>query len=54
VTPRIMSHLRVLGRWCPGHRQAGHHADNLTEKAGRVLCRDCADVYLAEHGEPAA
>jgi hypothetical protein len=48
VTPRILSHLRVLGRWCPGTSGvAPHHADNLTERAGRVLCRDCADLHLA-------
>jgi hypothetical protein len=55
VTPRVLSHLRVLGRWCPGIPGVGPHpADGLTERAGRVLCGSCADLYLAEHGEPAA
>jgi hypothetical protein len=55
MTPRVLSHLRVLGRWCPGIPGVGPHAaDGLTECAGRVLCGSCADLYLAEHGEPAA
>lgn len=46
MTPRILSHLRVLGRWCPGHAGRGHHADGLTERAGPVLCGPCADAVL--------
>jgi hypothetical protein len=55
VTPRVLSHLRVLGRWCPGIPGVRPHAaDGLTERAGRVLCGPCADLHIAEHGEPAA
>jgi hypothetical protein len=48
VTPRVLSHLRVLGRWCPGYTGSGHAADDLTERAGRVLCRSCADAVIAD------
>jgi hypothetical protein len=51
VTPRIRSHLAVLGRWCPCYTCRGHPADDLTERAGRVLCGSCADAVLADREE---
>ena len=55
MTPRILSHLAILGRWCPGARGVPpHHADDLTERAGRVLCGSCADLHVTDYGEPAA
>lgn len=45
--PLLVAHLQVVGRWCPGIRRTGHHADDLTARTGRVLCRECSDDHAA-------
>ena len=44
----LLGHLQLLGRWCPGHRCAGHPAEILTARVGRVLCDGCTAVVESE------
>ena len=48
--PAVLAHLAVWGRRCPGHHGHAHPADDLTARAGRVMCGDCAAHVLAERG----
>jgi hypothetical protein len=48
VNAAVNAHLDYLGRWCPGHGIAGHPADGLTVRSGRVLCGYCSDRHAAE------
>jgi hypothetical protein len=54
VTPAIRAHLAVWGRWCPGWSGRGHHVDDLTARAGRVLCGSCADAVLHDREQEVA
>lgn len=50
--PLVLAHLRDVGRWCHGFHRLAHPADDLTARAGRVLCAECADYALAwERGD---
>lgn len=49
----LLAHLKILGRYCPGHRCPGHPAEGLTARTGQVLCGECSSTLESERKEPA-